>query len=189
MFTPRDLELKAVCAKVRTITDQQLASVFYPDQKNPAKNLRRRVRKLGWTLQRVTTRRVALAEPLHASGDSPDFPRVSYLAAKRYQAAPMVPTTIIQIPGARSVRPSEITHDLMLADYYFANFHPDSEGRFICEDIAFQGNQVRADAVILNLATLEIDHVIEVIGGSYSAQKIESIWTHWESRKIPVVLA
>ncbi|MEO1530212.1 MAG: hypothetical protein AAFX06_32885 [Planctomycetota bacterium] len=188
--------LELLCQKVRVMSAEQIAREFFGDSehsKTKALNLVRGLETQGYvTTKRVSVRQIESAgAPLFAwepgQSDLPNFRAIAAANRRRWNGE-LHPTTVV-FPTEKAnrrfgsgklrvVRRQELEHDLLAANVYFS-LALEEKRNWANEDAleksAF-GNR-RPDAVLFRGGV----SVIEVAGRSYSAEKLEAIFTHFKA--------
>ncbi|MCA9262587.1 MAG: hypothetical protein KDA60_02015 [Planctomycetales bacterium] len=192
--------LWTLCHKVRLVTTQQIAAHFYATAPNPcrrATSLCRKLARAGLIEKHCCSlASINVEKPLYSwepsNGSRPDFDRLDYQNACRWQSAPKPETTIMATNRARAlfggfprkVRHNELEHDVALTGVYLrlAARAPSVAQTFQLEDSIspqlFSGR--RPDAILPGPPL----SVIDVIGRGYDAKKLQGIWMAF--REFPI---
>jgi len=170
-----DSVLETLATKVRVLTLDQIAAVWWPLSAGPRSDARKRLGKLPVHMHTALVSRTPTREPVFRwSPDRPEpvnFERLAYRLRKRWDTPR--PTVVVSVVGRRPVRATALTHDIHVSAIYLEHYYPDFADRCIHEDVLPPAATERPDAIVRGGAPDGTDLIIEH-GGSYSAAKLRA---------------
>lgn len=190
-LTKRDeAVLSTLSLKVHLASLSQIAAEWWGESSAPERAARARLRQLenaGWLLRKRVNIHplLSLEEPIlvwSPSKAEPNFGAVSYQLRKRWTMPLQLTTAFIASRktanqyggfGGKFKHRTQLTHDLHLAELYFAMIAEDAgvSKRWSGEEERASDGEKLPDAVLLNESG-EVDEVIE-FGGQYDRRRVE----------------
>lgn len=205
--TARDQDiLETFCFKVRLMSLEQLARVWWTDSPSPVRSAKKRLRALASAgllgeAEVLASRMLPLNQPVFSwepGSDGPDAEVVSHVLRSRWHSLPIEPAvvyfptsrTLSQLGGegrGKLVPPGQETHDLHVAELYLRllNRNPELARRWAGEE-SYRGErrgEKRPDAMLLDEHG-DPDFVIE-FAGSYDAEHVSSFHEDCLHRQLP----
>lgn len=196
--------LDALTRRVRVLTLEQLARVWWRGDHRAARSRLRELERAGWvrSLDLLAHPILELVEPAASwspSRPAPIFTELAHRLGSRWKLPPRVHRAVVATTeagvrlaghGGRVPRPAEASHDIHLTEVYLRLLRadPDLAKTWLSEEELYSQGYGRGtnlpDAMVLAPGNGAVPTVIE-FGGAYRASKLEQFHRFCQRRSLP----